>query len=146
MYGNYMNPYSGYMPQMQMPNMTQYSQAMNMQTQQMPQQAQRQSNIRAVRVPTIEQVEQIQLQPNEELIAMVQNVPVIAYRYADAMGVVTTEYRRTEPFDPHKQQPTQEYAPLAVVAQLKQELDALKQQISEKQTGEVKSVPKSTNK
>lgn len=53
-----------------------------------------------VPVPTIQQVEQVGLQPGQRKMVMVQNEPVIAARYADNMGHVTTEYYRLEKFVP----------------------------------------------
>jgi hypothetical protein len=85
MYG--FNPYGGY-PQMgaQMgqtgflqPGMNQYPSGANAP----------QSGMEVVPVPTIQQV------------VMVQNEPVIAARYADNMGLVTTEFYRLEKYDPH---------------------------------------------
>lgn len=53
-----------------------------------------------VPVPTIQQVEQVGLQPGQRKMVMVQNEPVIAARCADNMGLVTTEYYRLEKFIP----------------------------------------------
>lgn len=54
-----------------------------------------------VPVQTIEQIEQVQVQPGQRRIVMVQNEPVIAARSADNMGLVTTEYYKLEKFDPN---------------------------------------------
>lgn len=53
-----------------------------------------------VTVQTINQVEQVGVQPGQRRIVMVQNEPVIAARSADQMGLVSTEYYRLEKFDP----------------------------------------------
>lgn len=60
-----------------------------------------QSGMEVVPVPTIQQVDQVQLQPGQRKLVMVQNEPVIAARYADNMGLVTTEFYRLEKYDPH---------------------------------------------
>lgn len=60
-------------------------------------------------VQTINQVEQVSLQPGQRRIVMVQNEPVIAARFADQMGLVTTEYYRLEKFDPAANTPAPEY-------------------------------------
>lgn len=88
-------------------------------------------DITVAQVATIEQVEQVQMMPGERKVILVQNAPVIAIRIADQMGLVQTEYRRTETFDPHAQQqaPTQEYAPLAVVQQMQAQMQALESEL-----------------
>lgn len=53
-----------------------------------------------VPVSQIQQVEQVQVQPGQRKMVLVQNEPVIASRYADNMGLVTTEYYRLEKFIP----------------------------------------------
>lgn len=53
-----------------------------------------------VTVQTINQVEQVSIQPGQRRIVMVQNEPVIAVRSADQMGLAATEYYRLEKFDP----------------------------------------------
>lgn len=53
-----------------------------------------------VPVPTIQQVEQVGLQPGQRKMVLVQNEPVVASRSADNMGLVTTEYYRLEKFVP----------------------------------------------
>lgn len=53
-----------------------------------------------VTVQNISQVEQIGVQPGQRKMVMVQNEPVVAARYADQMGLATTEYYRLTRFDP----------------------------------------------
>lgn len=60
-----------------------------------------QSNQELVPVQTVDQVEQVQVQPGQRRIVMVQNEPVIAARIADNMGLVTTQYYQLTPYDPH---------------------------------------------
>lgn len=60
-----------------------------------------QSGQELVTVQTIDQVEQVQVQPGQRRIVMVQNSPVIAARSADNMGLVTTEYYNLSKFDHH---------------------------------------------
>lgn len=59
-----------------------------------------QNGMEVVPVPTMQQVEQVGLQPGQRKMVMVQNEPVIAARFADNMGLVTTEYYRLEKFIP----------------------------------------------
>lgn len=67
----------------------------------MGQQASSQGNQELVPVQTVDQVEQVQVQPGQRRIVMVQNEPVIAARIADNMGLVTTQYYQLTPYDPH---------------------------------------------
>ena len=59
-----------------------------------------QNGMEVVPVPTIQQVEQVGLQPGQRKLIMVQNEPVVASRSADNMGLITTEYYRLEKFVP----------------------------------------------
>ena len=95
MYG--MNPYPyGYPSPSPMPN---YTQQMSQQAQYgMP--ASQQNGMEVATVQTLQQVEQVQMQPGQRKLIMVQNEPVIAARSADNMGLVTTEYYKLEKFDP----------------------------------------------
>ena len=112
--------YNPYMAQ----QFQQYQQAFQQPMQQQQQPAR--PEITVAQVATLEQVEQVQMMPGERKIILVQNAPVIAIKIADQMGLVQTEYRRTETFDPHTQQQTaQEYAPLAVVAELQNQIQTL---------------------
>ena len=58
------------------------------------------NGMEVVPVPTIQQVEQVGLQPGQRKLIMVQNEPVVASRSADNMGLITTEYYRLEKFVP----------------------------------------------
>lgn len=102
--------------------------------QQIQQQAQPQQPLFTVaQVPTAESVDQIQLQPNERKIILVQNQPILAMRSADAMGLVNTRYFQLVDYDPHAQQSgTQaEYAPMGVVQDMQGQIQALAQQMEE---------------
>lgn len=93
---------------------------------QMGAQTQTSAGITVGQVATIEQVEQVQLMPGEKKIILVQNAPVMAIRIADQMGLVQTEYRKLEAFDPRQSQPAKtEYAPLSEVEQLKTQMKQL---------------------
>lgn len=75
-------------------------------------------------VQTIQQVEQVQVQPGQRKMVLVQNEPIIANRTADSMGLVTTDYFRLERFDPNAipaQAPAQNYV---TVEQLEERLSA----------------------
>lgn len=82
-------------------------------------------------VATVDQVEQIQLQPGERKIVLVQSQPVLAMRTADAMGLVNTRYFQLVDYNPHAQtSPMQgEYAPLSVVQDMQAQISELTQQI-----------------
>ena len=108
------NPYSpyGYMPPMSGPGAQQSSfQAPGMsQPFQTPQPAQaQQSGPDWVQVPTVQQVEQVQVQPGGKAWVMVQNEPIFALRTADNMGLVTTDYYRFEKVDPGAAAPAADY-------------------------------------
>lgn len=62
--------------------------------------AQTTGGMEVVPVSLIQQVEQVQVQPGQRKMVLVQNEPVIASRSADNMGLVTTEYYRLEKFIP----------------------------------------------
>ncbi|MBQ8616254.1 MAG: hypothetical protein IJ418_02195 [Clostridia bacterium] len=64
-----------------------------------------------ITVPTVEQVEQVSVQPGQEVWIMVQNEPVFARREANRMGLTTTDYCRFEHYDPKAvaAQPAPEY-------------------------------------
>ena len=63
-------------------------------------QNQQNTGMEVVPVPSIQQVEQVQVQPGQRKMVLVQNEPVIASRSADNMGLVTTDYYRLEKFVP----------------------------------------------
>jgi hypothetical protein len=68
-----------------------------------------QSGMEVVPVQTIQQVEQVGVQPGQRKLVLVQNEPVIAARSADNMGLTTTEFYRLEKYDPHTVQTPVEY-------------------------------------
>lgn len=88
-------------------------------------------------VATIEQVEQIQLQPNERKIILVQSQPVIAMRSADAMGLVNTRFYNLTEYNPNQQKnaPQIEFAPMSELQELKAKFSELSQQLSEMKGG-----------
>lgn len=88
---NSYNPYGYATPQNQY--MPQSMQQMNVQGQM--------SGQDLVTVQTIDQVEQVGLQPGQRKVVMVQNDPVVALRAADQLsGLVATKYYRLLEFDP----------------------------------------------
>lgn len=100
-------------------------------------QAQTSAGITVVQVPTIDHVDQVQMMPGDRKIVLVQNAPVIAIRIADQMGLVQTEYRHTEPFDPRQPQPQpvqsipaqSEYVPMAEFEHLKSEITEIREEL-----------------
>lgn len=124
-----------YLPQYQ-PNYPQFQQSYQPQSMlaQLQQAQQPQQPLFSVaQVPTVESVDQIQLQPNERKIVLVQNQPVLAMRSADGMGLVNTRYFQLLDYDPHAQQATgqAEFAPLAAVQELQGQVNALAGQLEE---------------
>lgn len=109
---------------------------------QMGAQPQTSAGITVGQVATIEQVEQVQLMPGEKKIIFVQNAPIMAIRIADQMGLVQTEYRKLEAFDPRQAQPAQtEYAPLAEVEQLKTQMQQLYNELNSIKGGNANGKP-----
>lgn len=53
-----------------------------------------------VAVQNVQQVEQVQINPGQRRLVMVQNEPVVAMRTADNMGLASTEYYQLVKFDP----------------------------------------------
>lgn len=58
-------------------------------------------------VQSVQQIEQVQVQPGTRRLIMAQNEPVIAMRVADNIGLITTDYYRLEKFVPEYLQPPQ---------------------------------------
>lgn len=81
-------------------------------------------------VQTVNQVEQVAVQPGQVAWIMVQSEPVFARREADRMGLISTEYCRFERFDPKaaaQNAPAVEYVTKAefdrFVADMRKELE-----------------------
>lgn len=91
----YMDPMTG---QWVMPQMQSVQPSGMMQNNVQPQQN---TMMEVIPVQTIQQVEQVQVQPGQRKMVLVQNEPVIANRTADSMGLVTTDYFSLERFDPN---------------------------------------------
>lgn len=79
-------------PQNQFPAFNQY--------QQIQQRQQAQTNLEWIMVPEVRSVDQVSVQPGQKAWVMVQNEPVFAFRTANDMGLITTQYFRFEQFDP----------------------------------------------
>lgn len=113
----YIDPMSG---QLVMPQMQSIQTSGIMQNNAQP----RTNTMEVIPVQTIQQVEQVQVQPGQRKMVLVQNEPIIANRTADSMGLVTTDYFRLERFDPNAipaQAPAQNYV---TVEQLEERLSA----------------------
>ena len=76
-------------------------------------------------VQTIQQVEQVQVQPNQRRLILVQNEPVVAMRVADGMGLTTTEYYKLTKFNPAATEAQQEERHYVTEEQLENRLKAL---------------------
>ena len=64
------------------------------------QQTQQAGGLDIVTVQNVGQVEQVQINPGQRRLVMVQNEPVVAMRTADNMGLASTEYYQLVKFDP----------------------------------------------
>lgn len=60
-------------------------------------------------VPTVQQIEQVSVQPNGKAWIMAQNEAIFALRSADQMGLVTTDYYRFEKINPEQMQQSGQY-------------------------------------
>ena len=58
-------------------------------------------NMEWIMAPTIQQVEQVMVQPGQKAWIMVQNEPIFALRTADNMGLIQTDYYKFEKFTPN---------------------------------------------
>jgi hypothetical protein len=88
-------------------------------------------------VPTINHVEQVQLQPGQRKIIMIQNEYTMATRVADSMGLVNTEYYRLVKFNPAENNNTitANTANFVTQEQLETRLNAVMQDILSSITG-----------
>lgn len=90
---------------------------------QAPQNAQQ--TMEVVPVQTIQQVEQIGLQPGQRKMVMVQNDAVVALRVADPVsGLVDTKYFNLVEFDPHSVQTQAAPVNYVTVEQLEERFSA----------------------
>lgn len=97
------------------------SMTQGMQTQVQPQQ----TGPDWIQVPTIQQVEQVSVQPGGKAWIMTQDAPIFALRVADNMGLVTTDYYRFEKIDPKSITDGQNGTPTVANGITREEADAL---------------------
>lgn len=121
------SPYSGFNMGMNNPYMQQLQN--QMQQQQVPAQQQPQQQFDWIRVNTLEDVKNVSVQPGGKAWIMLQNDPVFVVKTADAMGLATTQAFKFEPYNP-QQAPVTEYAPLAVVQQLEQQIQVMAEELN----------------
>lgn len=85
------------------------------------------TGITVAQVPTIDDVEKVQMMPNERKIVLVQNDPnLFAIRVADNAGWAKTEYRTSAVIDPKTMTQQPQYAPVQAVLELKNEIEEIK--------------------
>lgn len=77
-------------------------------------------------VQRLEDVQQVQMAYGEKKLIFVDNTNIIAFKFCDNMGAISTEYRETKVFEPKKQQLDEQ---AAAFAQLQGEIDSLKKQL-----------------
>ena len=118
---NSFNPYT-FNNQQMTPQMSQQMQQMGNAQQTMPS---AQNDMSISYVQTIQQVEQVQVQPNQRRLILVQNEPVVAMRVADGMGLTTTEYYKLTKFNPAATESQQEERHYVTEEQLENRLKAL---------------------
>lgn len=132
----FFNPYNPYPAQ---PNAFQFGGPIN-RYQQGPQ-TPAQAGMEVVPVQTIQQVEQVSLQPGQRKMVMVQNDAVVALRVADPVsGLVDTKYYNLVEFDPRaavSASPAQNYVtPEQLEARLAAFADSLKPANAKKEAAE----------
>ena len=103
-----------------------------------------QSNIDWIMVQSIDQVENVAVQPSQRAWIMVQNEPVFALRTADMMGLCATEYYSFEKYEPHKVG-TLRYATIEQFEQLKEELNESIARLTNSTTEPAKSAKRKTD-
>lgn len=119
------NPYSYMSPQMSQQNPFTFNQMAPAGSS--PFSSPQEAQITVAQVQTVDQVERVQMLPGERKIVLVQNDPnFLAIRVADNAGFVSTEYRTSTVIDPKKMNQQPQYAPIQVVAELKNEVDEIK--------------------
>ena len=89
----YQNPYN------QRPMQSNYQPLQSTYTPQSMQPIRQQNNLDWIMVQSINQVEQIAVQPGQKAWIMVQNEPIFALRTANDMGLVNTEYYKFEKYN-----------------------------------------------
>jgi len=86
----------------------------------------RQSNIDWIMVQSVDQVNQVLVQPNQKAWIMVQNAPIFALRSADQLGLTTTELYKFEKYETAPED-THEYVTREeldkIIAELKESKD-----------------------
>lgn len=84
------------------------------------------SNPAFIPVPSTKEFDSITIQPGRQALIMAQNDPYIAFKSADAMGIVTTSLYRLEPVTAEQMNgPSIEYATKGELAQLQQVVQQL---------------------
>lgn len=97
-------------------------------------------NVDWITVQTIEQVENVNVQPGTKSWIMVQNVPVFALRVADQMGLVSTEFYKFEKYIPEDIEKSTSFV---TKEEMKKAIDdAIKEVKNESTTRQVKSSQK----
>lgn len=117
------NNFNGFNPY-QFNNQTQMQQMNNMSVNNQ-QPATAMSDMSISYVQTTQQVEQVQVQPNQRRLILVQNEPVVAMRVADGMGLTTTEYYKLTKFNPAATEAQQEERHYVTEEQLENRIKAL---------------------
>lgn len=134
MYGN--NMFSGYpfMPgaPAQMPAQTAFAPQGNINPYNAPQNAPVPSPA-FLQVGTVKDFDNVTIQPGRQALIMAQNEPYLAFKSADAMGMVTTSFYRLEPVTADQiAQPATEYATKSELAQLQGIVQQLVENISKR--------------
>jgi hypothetical protein len=113
---------------------------------QAPQQ-QQSNSVEAMYVNSLQQVEQVQIQPGQTKMIIAQNESIIAMRSADNMGLATTDYYKLVPVYPFSQQEqTQKAKPNYVTEeQLEKRLGELVESIKSNSSVTAKQLIKEVN-
>lgn len=117
------NPYTiGIPPQMASnPQFNQMGYNFMPQTQQMQQNAPQSDATYVLPVASVKDFDSVTIQPGRRALIMAQNEPYIAFKAADAMGMVQTSLYKIEPVTADQMaQPSTEYATKSELSQLQQ--------------------------
>lgn len=92
-------------------------------------------------VASVKDFDSVTIQPGRRALIMAQNEPYIAFKSADAMGMVTTSLYRIEPVtDDQIAEPAQEYATKSELNQLQQVVQQIVDNLTPKKTTAKKEV------
>lgn len=105
----------------------------------------RSANIDWIIVQSVEQVENVAVQPGQKAWIMVQNEPIFALRTADMMGLCNTEYYRFEKYEPIPKAQAQQYVTIEQFENLKESINESLAKLANTATEPIKNVKRKTD-